>query len=267
MKIVSSRDNPFYKDLKQLATSSQARRKAGRSLLDGVHLCQAWLDLKGMPARCVVSEDALSNPEVAAIVARVEAERGFVTALPDALFGAISQVEHGVNLVFVVETPAPRVPDVLGESAVLLDGVQDPGNVGSILRSAGAAGIRQVWCSPGTAFCWSPKVLRAAMGAHFVLEIFENVELAPVVRKAQVPVLATSGYAADCLYDVELAGPVAWILGHEGQGVSQELLDLASRRVAVPHAGQVESLNVAACAAVCFFEQLRQTRQQPQRRA
>jgi TrmH family RNA methyltransferase len=261
MKTVSSRDNPFYKELKQLATSSQARRKAGRSLLDGVHLCQSWLDLKGLPAHCVVSEDALSNPEVAAIVGRVEMGRGHVTALPEALFGAISQVEHGVNLVFVIDTPAPAVPKVLIESAVLLDGVQDPGNVGSILRSAGAAGIRQVWCSPGTAFCWSPKVLRAAMGAHFVLEIFENADLAALVRDAKVPVLATSGYAAECLYDVELAGPVAWVLGHEGQGVSDELLNLASRRVAVPHAGQVESLNVAACAAVCFFEQLRQQRQ------
>jgi TrmH family RNA methyltransferase len=267
MKTVSSRDNAFYKDLKQLATSSQARRKAGRSLLDGVHLCQSWLDLKGLPAHCVVSEEALSNPEVAAIVGRVEAARGHVTALPEALFGAISQVEHGVSLVFVIDTPMPELPKVLVESAVLLDGVQDPGNVGSILRSAGAAGIRQVWCSPGTAFCWSPKVLRAAMGAHFVLEIFENADLAALVRDAKVPVLATSGYAAECLYDVELAGPVAWVLGHEGQGVSSELLNLASRRVAVPHAGQVESLNVAACAAVCFFEQLRQSRQQRQRQA
>jgi TrmH family RNA methyltransferase len=260
MKTVSSRDNPFYKDLKALATSSQARRKAGRSLLDGVHLCQTWLDLRGLPAHCVVSEEALDHPEVAAIVGRVEADRGLVTALPEALFGAISQVEHGVNLVFVVDTPMPQAPKVLSDSAVLLDGVQDPGNVGSILRSAGAAGIKQVWCSPGTAFCWSPKVLRAAMGAHFVLEIFENADLPALVRAARVPVLATSGYAADCLYDVELAGPVAWILGHEGQGVSSELLELASRRVAVPHAGQVESLNVAACAAVCFFEQLRQQR-------
>ncbi|MGB9110499.1 MAG: RNA methyltransferase [Telluria sp.] len=260
MKTVSSRDNPFYKDLKALATSSQARRKAGQSLLDGVHLCQSWLDLKGLPAHCVVSEDALSNPEVAAIAARVETGRGAVTALPEALFGAISQVEHGVNLVFVVDTPDPKAPAALSVSAVLLDGVQDPGNVGSILRSAGAAGIKQVWCGPGTAFCWSPKVLRAAMGAHFVLEIFENADLPALVRAARLPVLATSGYAADCLYDVELAGPVAWILGHEGQGVSKELLDLATRRVAVPHAGQVESLNVAACAAVCFFEQLRQQR-------
>jgi TrmH family RNA methyltransferase len=213
-----------------------------------------------LPAHCVVSEEALSNPEVAGVVARVEAGRGPVTALPEALFGAISQVEHGINLVFVIDTPTPQAPAVLSMSAVLLDGVQDPGNVGSILRSAGAAGIKQVWCSPGTAFCWSPKVLRAAMGAHFVLEIFENADLPALVRAARIPVLATSGYAADCLYDVELAGPVAWILGHEGQGVSPELLDLASRRVAVPHAGQVESLNVAACAAVCFFEQLRQQR-------
>jgi TrmH family RNA methyltransferase len=157
-----------------------------------------------------------------------------------------------------VATPRPRQPQALVESAVLLDGVQDPGNVGSILRSAGAAGIRQVYCSAGTAFCWSPKVLRAAMGAHFVLEIFENVDLPALAASARIPVLATSGYASERLYGLDLSGPVAWVLGHEGQGVSSELLDLATRRVAVPHAGKVESLNVAACAAVCFFEQLRQ---------
>jgi len=264
MKTISSRDNPFYKDLKQLATSSQARRKAGQTLLDGVHLCESWLELKGAPLHCVVSEGALGNPEVAAIVARAEGVRAPVTALPDPLFGAISQVEHGVHVMFLVETPRPRQPAALSVSAVLLDGVQDPGNVGSILRSAGAAGIKQIYCSAGTAFCWSPKVLRAAMGAHFVLEIFENVDLAALVRGAQVPVLATSGYAAEQLYAVDLRQPAAWVLGHEGQGVSDELLGLATRRVAVPHAGQVESLNVAACAAVCFFEQMRQ--QLPQQR-
>lgn len=258
MKHITSRDNAFYKELKQLATSSQARRKAGQSLLDGVHLCQSWLELRGAPEHCVVSEGALANPEVAAIVDRVEALHAHVSVLPDALFGAISQVEHGVHIVFVVASPTPSTAPGLVESSVLLDGVQDPGNVGSILRSAAASGIRQVYCSPGTAFCWSPKVLRAAMGAHFVLDIFENIELAPLVRDAKVPVLATSGYAAERLYALDLREPVAWVLGHEGQGVSAELLELATHRVAVPHAGQVESLNVAACAAVCFFEQLRQ---------
>lgn len=261
MKTISSRDNAFYKELKQLATSSQARRKAGRSLLDGVHLCQTWLDLRSLPTHCVVSEGALGNPEVAGIVGRVEAGHGHVTALPDALFGALSQVEHGINLLFLVETPQLETPDHLAQSAVLLDGVQDPGNVGSILRSAGAAGIKQVFCSPGTAFCWSPKVLRAAMGAHFVLEIFENVDLASLVRAARLPVLATSGYAAQRIWDLDLRQPAAWLLGHEGQGVSEELLALATHRVAIPHLGQVESLNVAACAAVCFFEQSRQLQQ------
>jgi len=258
MKTISSRDNPFYKELKHLAGSAHALRKAGRSLLDGVHLCQAWLDLNGLPLHCIVSEGALANQEVDAIVGRVEEGRGHVTALPDALFGALSQVEHGVHLLFLVETPRPAQPPALVASAVLLDGVQDPGNAGSILRSAAAAGIRQVYCSPGTASIWSPKVLRAAMGAHFVLEIFEHADLAALVRAARVPVLATSGYAAERIYDVDLRGPAAWVLGHEGQGVSADLLDLATHRVVIPHAGQVESLNVAACAAVCFFEQLRQ---------
>ena len=260
MKTVTSRDNPFYKGLKALAASSQARRKAGRTLLDGVHLCQSWLELRGAPLHCVVSEEALHNPEVADIVARCESLHAHVTALPDALFGAVSQVEHGVNLLFVVETPAPARPAAMHVSAVLLDGVQDPGNVGSILRSAGAAGITQVFCSPGTAFCWSPKVLRAAMGAHFVLEIFENVDLAALVDASNIPVLAMSGYATQALYDVDLRGPVAWLLGHEGQGVAAELMERATHQVVIPHAGQVESLNVAAAAAICFFEQLRQRR-------
>ena len=260
MKTITSRDNPFYKELKALATSSQARRKAGHSLLDGVHLCQTWLDLRGAPRHAVVSEGALGNPEVQAVVARCDALRSPVTALPDALFNAVSQVEHGVHLLFVIDTPQPAGAPQLAVSSVLLDGVQDPGNVGSILRSAAAAGVRQVYCSPGTAFCWSPKVLRAAMGAHFVLDIFEGVQLAPLVQAAAIPVLATSGYAAEALYTLDLRAPVAWVMGHEGQGVSRELLELATHRVAVPHAGQVESLNVAACAAVCFFEGLRQQR-------
>ena len=258
MKIITSRDNAQYKDLKHLATSSQARRKAGRTLLDGVHLCETWLQLRGHPEQCIVSEGAMENGEVAAIVARLEGEHAHVLCFPDALYAALSQVEHGVGIMFLVATPQRATPAALSVNAVLLDNVQDPGNVGSILRSAAAAGIREVYCSPGTAFCWSPKVLRAAMGAHFVLDIFENVELAPLLADAPIATLATSGYARQRLYDVDLKRPVAWVFGHEGQGVSDELLGRARHQVVIPHLGEVESLNVAACAAVCFFEQVRQ---------
>ena len=258
MKHITSRDNAQYKDLLKLATNSQARRKAGRSLLDGVHLCETWLQLRGHPEQAVVAEGALQNPQVAAITGRQQAEHAHILCLSDQLYHAVSQVEHGVGLMFLIETPHKQVPAALTANAVLLDNVQDPGNVGSILRSAAAAGVREVYCAPGTAFCWSPKVLRAAMGAHFVLDIYENVDLPALVSTAQIAILATSGYAAEQLYQMDLKRPVAWIFGHEGQGVSDVLLSGASHRVFVPHLGKVESLNVAACAAVCFFEQVRQ---------
>lgn len=258
IKSISSRDNPLYKELKQLASSSQARRKAGRTLLDGVHLCDAYLQHVGMPVLCVMSENAQTHPEVASILARCDAGRARCIALPDALYHVLSQVEHGIDLLFVVDTPQTAKPAALTQSAVLLDNLQDPGNLGSILRSAAAAGIEYVYCSSGTAFVWSPKVLRAGMGAHFLLNIFENVDLARLMKDSSVPVLATSSHAQKQLYELELKHPVAWLFGHEGQGVAEALLALATHRIAIPHLGAMESLNVAASAAVCFFEQVRQ---------
>lgn len=255
MKAITSRDNPQYKQLKQLATSSQARRKAGRTLLDGVHLCEVFLAHRGMPPLAVVAEGALSKPEVAAIVAQIDA---VCLSLPDGLYEALSPVENGVGILFVVDTPQAQPQGALRRSAVLLDGLQDPGNLGSILRSAAAAGIKEVYCSANSVYAWSPKVLRAGMGAHFLLAIYENVELADVIGGAEVPVLATSSHAQHRIYDLDLAGENAWLFGHEGQGVSPALLKMATHKVAIPHLGDMESLNVAACAAVCLFEQMRQ---------
>jgi TrmH family RNA methyltransferase len=258
VKTVSSRDNPRYKELKLLATSGTARRKASTTLLDGVHLCAAYLEHSGPPQSCVASESALAHTEVAPLVARCDALGVPCIVLPDRLYQALSQVEHGVGLMFVVPTPRVAMPARLSEAAVLLDGLQDPGNLGSILRSAAAAGIRHVVCGYGTAAAWSPKVLRAGMGAHFLLTIVEDADLAQVIESAAVPVLATSSHAARLLYEVDLAQPVAWLFGNEGRGVSPDLLARATTRIAIPHRGPVESLNVAACAAVCLFEQVRQ---------
>jgi len=258
IKSISSRDNPLYKELKLLATNSQARRKAEQTLLDGIHLCEAFLQHVGMPSLCIVSEQAHSNAEVSAILARCERGHARCVMLTNSLYQALSQVEHGIELMFVVATPRLQPPDEIIRDAVLLDNLQDPGNLGSILRSAAAAGINQIFCGPGTAFAWSPKVLRAGMGAHFALKIFENVDLASLMRRSRVPVFATSSHAQCLIYDVDLKRPVAWLFGHEGQGVNKDLLDLAAEQVAIPHLGPIESLNVAASAAVCFFEQVRQ---------
>lgn len=259
-KFISSRDNPVYKDLRQLAESSQARRKAGRSLLDGVHLCEAYLQHHGKPVLCALAEGAQTHPEVAPILAQCNAMRVDTVTLSDNLYRSIKIVEHGVGILFLIDTPTLQLPEKLDHSAVLLDGVQDPGNLGSILRSAAAAGIASIFCGSGTAFAWSPKVLRAGMGAHFVVNIHENADLKSLIRGSLVPVVATSSHAERSLYEMDLRGEVAWLMGHEGQGVSEDLLQLVEHRTRIPHAGAIESLNVAASAAVCFFEQLRQRR-------
>ena len=258
MKLISSRDNALYKELKHLATSSQARRKSGRTLLDGVHLCQAYGQHLGSPELCVVAEPALEHPEVRALADHCVSTGVKTIVLPDNLYQALSQVENGIGILFVITTPAPVFPERLQESTVALDNLQDPGNLGSILRSAAAAGIRNVLCSPGTAFAWSPKVMRAGMGAHFMLNIFENVDLASALNDASIPVLATSSHTTKTIYQISLAQPVVWLFGHEGQGVSPELMALATETVTIPQQAAIESLNVAASAAICFFEQVRQ---------
>jgi TrmH family RNA methyltransferase len=258
IKHISSRDNPLYKELRLLASSSQARRKAGRTLLDGIHLCETYLDKAGKPLQCVVGDSAQSHPEVAVLMDKCQKVKVSCTILPDALFQSLSQVENGIDILFSIETPTPAIPNHISSSAVLLDRLQDPGNLGSILRSAAAAGISSVFCSPETVFAWSPKVLRAGMGAHFLLNIHENIDLEGLLKNAALPVIATSSHADKSIYDLNLKNDVAWLFGHEGQGVSERLFSLASHKAVIPHMGEVESLNVAASAAVCFFEQVRQ---------
>ena len=254
MKLITSRDNTLYKELKHLATSSQARRKSASTLLDGVHLCQAYLDNFGQPVWCVVSEAAQHHPEVAQLLGQSANQ----LILADNLYQSLSQVEHGVGIFFVIQIPALTLPEYVTETAVMLENLQDPGNLGSLLRSAAAAGIKKVFCSSETVSAWSPKVLRAGMGAHFLLEIHENANLPALLNRTDLPVLATSSYASKTIYDCELSRGAIWMFGHEGQGISDELMHCATGQVKIPHLGNIESLNVAACAAICFFEQVRQ---------
>lgn len=147
-----------------------------------------------------------------------------------------------------------------GGTAVVLDGVQDAGNVGSILRSAAAAGVTRVFCAPGTAYAWSSKVLRAGMGAHFLLEIYEDVVPETLIERLAIPVALTDSHGAQALDMCDLSGAVAWVFGNEGAGVSEPWRAADGLRVTIPQPGGMESLNVAAAAAVCLFEQCRQQR-------
>lgn len=252
MKRITSRDNDDFKAIKRLAQSGRERGSRGLTLLDGVHLIQAYEAALGPVQTLVVNEAAVQQPEIGTLIA---GRSGLL--LSAALYREAAVVDTPSGLMAVAALPAPRPPD-FNVDTVLLDGVQDPGNVGTLLRTAAAAGFRQVLLSPDCAGAWSPKVLRAGQGAHFVLSISENVTLLEFIAAFRGVAAVTTLNGKASLFDCDLRQPLAWVFGSEGQGVRPEIVAAATLQVKIPMPGAVESLNVAAAAAVCLFETVRQ---------
>ena len=258
MKRITSRDNPTWKALAGLCHSSRDRRKSGKCVLAGAHSILAFVARGGQPEAVVFSDDGLDSDDARAIAARVDA-RALIVA--DAkLFAELSQTATPMGVVAVVTTPQPRSP-APGLFNVLLEDIQDPGNVGTILRSAAAAGATHVFLSKGCAFAWSPKVLRAGQGAHFYLEIVEDADL-PALASAFIAssgkVVAASPRATTSIYDANLSGPMMLAVGNEGAGLSDALVAHTTLAVSIPMPGGFESLNAASAAAICLFERVRQ---------
>ncbi len=256
MKRVTSSDNSGFKALRQLAHSARERRKHGRTVLDGPHLVASYLAAGLFPIQLVVSEAGLANAEIRRVVDSHPDIPAVI--LPDELFGAASPVNTPTGLLAEIDIPTAPALARIESSCVVLDAVQDAGNVGSILRSAAAAGVRLALLTTGCAQAWSPKVLRAAMGGHFGLGIVEHADVPRWLQDYPGQVLATGVGAAEPLFQAELSGPVAWLFGGEGGGLSPAINATAQRTLRIPMPGGVESLNVAAAAAVCLFEQVRQ---------
>lgn len=251
MSTIQSPQNPAIKHLVRLGESARFRREQQEVLLDGIHLLDACLRAGQQPLRVYVAESAGEDAEVQALLARLQVAATWVN---DAVLARASELKTPTGLLSVWR-PAPARREV--RRAVWLDEVQDPGNVGSILRSAAAAGVDAVHLSPGCADVWSPRVLRAAMGAHFLIDIHAQANLVELARQWTGSLLVTSLEGAVPLHEVVCAAPLAWIFGNEGEGVRPELQALASQRVRIPMPGAMESLNVAAAAAVCLFEDVR----------
>jgi TrmH family RNA methyltransferase len=255
-KSVASRDNPAYKAMSKLVESGSERRKTGQSVLDGAHLVAAFLDSGRKPEELMVNAAGLANAEVAALVAR--AAPAPVTLLSDALFTSLSTVETPTGVIARVRTPQGEAVPADAGLVLLVEAMQDPGNVGTLLRSAAAAGARHAMLSAGCAFAWSPKVLRAAMGAHFALNIVEGADLVGFLSGYRGTSIALDAHAERSLYDLDLEGPCAFLVGNEGAGLSVELREAASMRARIPMPGRVESLNAATAASIALFETVRQ---------
>ena len=243
---VTSRDNALVKDLRKLSQDTTAYRKQGRVWLEGDHLGRAALARGLAPQIGIFSESIWPAAQASIGQAAIK-----TIVVPDSLFADISGLESPAGMGFVMALPASPVLQP-GAATVILDRVQDAGNVGSILRSAAAFGFAQVIALKGTAALWSPKVLRAGMGAHFALSLVEGVE-PDALSALTVPILVTSSHQGGFLHQHKLPMPCAWAMGHEGQGVGDALMARATLQVRIDQPGGEESLNVAAAAAVCLY--------------
>lgn len=253
-RAITSRDNPLLVKIRKFVRDGAAYRKLGQLWIEGEHLCEAWV-ARGRPvAHAIVVDDAWgSGSKLRMLTTTVQQ----ISMVPIALMKELSTLESPASVAFLVDQPllsgiASCLP------SVVLDRLQDAGNVGSILRSAAAFGFEQVIAMKGTVALWSPKVLRAGMGAHFGLQIIEGVASHDALSALHLPLIGTSSHASETLYHAHLPWPCAWVIGHEGQGICDALFKRFTTTVCIPQPGGQESLNAAAAAAVCLYESLRQ---------
>ena len=266
--LITSKENSLFKEIRNLqATGSKgqkARIASGQALLEGIHLVQTWV---GDPALKILltSEVGLQNTEIsAAVYEHIEiCPDTKVYQLDSALWDLLSDLVNAPQIAGLLNLPKaalamPQSLAILEGDVLILDRIQDAGNVGSILRTAAAAGFTQVIALSGCAHLWSSKVLRAGMGAHRLLDLYEGWTNQQVLSAVTAPMLAATADAEQDLFDLkkELLHPVAWIMGSEGQGVSDDLLAQA-RGVSIPIDPRVESLNVSTATTVCLFETMR----------
>ncbi|MCU4415127.1 RNA methyltransferase [Acinetobacter sp. WU_MDCI_Axc73] len=251
---LESKDNAKIKHLRSLIEQQTYRKKQRQTVLEGTHLCLSWLQEKGKLVSLFTTEAALEHLEIQAII---EQYNGAVFVISESLYKDISTLGTSLACLAVIDLPQSSKALDFHADTLILENIQDPGNVGTLLRSAAAANIKQVICTKGSASLWSPRVLRAGMGAHFSLHTFENIELESLLDQFHMPVFVTSSHRSNSLYEQDLTKPCVWILGNEGQGVSDYALAHA-QAVAIPQPGGQESLNVAIAGSICFFEMVRQ---------
>jgi TrmH family RNA methyltransferase len=253
---ISSRDNPIFKRLKKLSESARARREARMTLLDGEHLLAAYLDAGGQP-HTLVRAASFDASRFSLQASRCQTAR--IIVLPDVLFAELSPVATPTGVLAEV---AWLTPDASGAVplVIVLEDIQDPGNLGAMLRTAAAAGATLAILSRGCHDPWSPKALRGGQGAQFVLPVQQGVDLVAWLQGFAGRSVALALSEDGDFYALDLGGPLALIAGNEGAGLSQAVCGAASLRAHIPMAGRIESLNASAALAVAVFEALRQRR-------
>jgi len=251
MTFISSRDNPRVRRWRELMRDARERRKQRRAMIEGENLVSAFLQSGGKVESMMFSKTASGRPELAAL-AKLSGKPP--TVLADAVFRSIADAEAPAGIAAEIVLPDSNYDLKTSAGCIFLEVVQDPGNVGGILRSASAFGIKDAVLGKGCADAWSPKVLRAAAGAHFSMQITEDAEIVGKIKEFGGKIVCTVPRGGVLLANADLSGRIGWIFGAEGRGVSEALAARASLKISIPMQAGTESLNVAAAAVICFYE-------------
>lgn len=254
--LITSKDNPLIKTAHALLTDPKKRKKLGQTVIEGTHLLDAYLKANKIPLNVVVSQSGLDNNEIQSLIKPLDNK--LITVISDNLYKQIRSLGESLPIMAVIEMPNLILNHAIDSDCLILNSIQDTGNLGTLLRTASATDFKSVICTPNTAHAYHPKTLRASMGANFSLLIYENISVDAIFEVVKVPMFATTSHADGLIYRKDLTKPLALILGNEGQGVDERFLKNATP-LTLPQYGE-ESLNVGVAGSVCLYEILRQRR-------
>ena len=256
LKTITSRDNALFKRFAALSRSAPARKRNGMCLLEGEHLAQSYVERVGTLEIVAIRAAADNLSLTAAQQALVGRAREAVLVAPQ-LFDSLSTLVSPTGVLAIAATP-PVPALATGGFVLALDEVQDPGNVGTLIRTAAAAGVDQIWLSLGCAFAWSVKTLRAAQGAHFHIDVVEGIDLSRALaqfagRRYGLLAHDVGGLPSSDPFHARFETDVALVLSNEGHGFSESLLPCLDGWLHIPMAAGIESLNVATAGALALY--------------
>ena len=255
MSVIRSKDNARVKAWIRLAADAKERRTRGLALIEGIHLIETLLGLGRAPVNLIISESAAAKPEIRRIVQRAGVEP---VMLSDALFNRVGGTDTPVGIAAEIDLAETKIDPEASAGCLFLDGIQDAGNIGTLLRSAAAFGVSDALIGRGCADPWSPKALRAGMGGQFFLRIAASEDLAADIRRFGGQSICTVVQGGAPVESIDLTGRIGWIFGGEGSGISDEVAACATLKATITMPGGTESINVAASAAICLYERSRQ---------
>jgi len=265
-ELITSPHNQIVK-LAAALRQKKNRDETGLFMAEGVRLVEEAATSGWLIETCFFTERALSSERTRGLLDNLKAAGCRMIKVMDAIYDKISDTKQPQGIMVLVKKRSSDLAQLLSGPAlpliVVLDGIQDPGNVGTVIRTADATGCTGVVLTKGCADLFSAKTVRASMGSLFHLPVIEGLEYRDIVSflvKNTINIVATSLDCSSVYFESDFKQPVAIVFGNEGKGVSEEMLDVANSKIHIPIVGRAESLNVAASAAVILYEVVRQRR-------